>query len=81
MEGEQAVLMYPVSKDAVLGPTRLADLAQIYAKVGEKQKAVTTLARVLSLPFGLTVHSLRADPAWDRLRGDPSFETLLRRGS
>ncbi|HUP50271.1 MAG TPA: protein kinase [Thermoanaerobaculia bacterium] len=77
-EGELAVQMYPLSKDALLGTRRLQDLAQIYAAVGEKEKAIGVLEKLLSIPSLISTTILKVDPAWDPLRGHPRFEALLR---
>jgi serine/threonine protein kinase/Flp pilus assembly protein TadD len=75
-EGELAVKMYPLSKDAVSGPQRLTDLATIYAWVGEKEKAIALLEKLLSIPSHISAPILRHDPTWDPLRGHSKFEAL-----
>jgi serine/threonine-protein kinase len=54
------------------------DLARLQARVGEKEKAFASLeAAFAERSVGLVM--LRADPAWDRIRGDPRFAALVRR--
>ena len=56
-EGKKAVELSPESEDAVEGPKATAPLAEIYASVGEHDKA-----HLLAVPNGLTVPQLRLDP-------------------
>jgi hypothetical protein len=55
--------------------------AEIFAALGEADAAIPLLDRLLQMPAGreASVPLLRADPAYDRLRGDPRFEQMLRR--
>ncbi|HKK07572.1 MAG TPA: hypothetical protein VKA44_01660, partial [Gemmatimonadota bacterium] len=79
-EGRRAAELMPVERDAVTGPGYLTYLAQLYAQVGEKQKAIDLLAKVLAIPSGviLSPATLRVDPFWDPLREEPAFQELLR---
>lgn len=76
-EGEQAVEILPVTKEAWKGSFRLIDLARIYAMVGEADKAVDLLERLLSMPSEISRPYLRIDPAWGLLRGNARFEALV----
>jgi non-specific serine/threonine protein kinase len=77
IEGERAVALLPVSRDAFLGPNRVLDLARIYAIVGEPEAAIDQLDYLLSIPSLLTVGYLRHHPVWDPLRDHPRFQALL----
>ena len=78
-EGERAVVLMPVSKDALTGPDMLAWQAQLYVRVGQPDQAIALIGRVLSMPTGNIESSamLRLDPVWDPLRDDPRFKALL----
>ena len=76
-EGELAVELMPVAKNAVIGPYRVEDLAFVYALVGESEKALDRLEFLLSIPCWLSVPVLRLDPRWDPLREHPRFQKLL----
>ncbi|OOG46001.1 winged helix-turn-helix domain-containing protein [Rhodanobacter sp. C01] len=78
-EGERAVALMPVSKDALTGPDMLASQAQLYVRVGQPDQAIAVIGRVLSIPDGAPLSSalLQLDPAWDPLRDDPRFKALL----
>ncbi len=79
-EGKLAVELYPVSKDAFLGPDHVRELAIIYVLVGENEAALDRLEYLLSIPYAdISVPVLRADPTWDPLRGLPRFQKLLKK--
>ena len=78
-EGERAVALMPVSKDALTGPDMLASQAQLYVRVGQPDQAIALIGRLLSISNGAPLSSalLQLDPAWDPLRDDPRFKALL----
>ena len=71
----------PVSKDALIGPSRVSDLAKIYTMVGEYDAALDEIEYLLSIPSGNSVPWLRLDPIWDPLRDHPRFQALLEKYS
>jgi TolB-like protein/class 3 adenylate cyclase/Tfp pilus assembly protein PilF len=76
-EGERAVELLPVSKNAIEGPLVIKYLGLIYAWTGEKNDAFTRLDTVVHLPSYLSYGQLRLHPIWDSLRGDPRFEKIV----
>jgi serine/threonine-protein kinase len=76
-EGELAVELLPMSKEAWRGAYRVGDLARIYTMVGEYDAAIDRLDGLLSVPSPTAVPMLRIDPTWDRLRDHPRFQALL----
>ena len=76
-EGESAVQLLPMSKDAYGGGYRAEDLAEIYAMVGEYDAAIDQLEKLLAVPSITAVPGLRIDPIWDPLRDNPRFQALL----
>ena len=77
-EGHRAVEIMPESKDALDGPLLVLALARIYTIVGEPDKAIDLLERLLKIPAGTNVHELRLDPTWDVLRKEPRFQQLIK---
>jgi TolB-like protein/class 3 adenylate cyclase/Tfp pilus assembly protein PilF len=76
-EGERAVELLPVAKDALLGDALLSRLAEVYAQAGDADRAFNLLEGVIKIPFGVTYGSLKLKEVWDPLRGDPRFEKIV----
>ena len=75
-EGQRAVDLLPITKDAVDGALLPANLARIYVLLGERDKAIGQLKLVFSRPGPLSANWLKADPFWEPLRGSPGFQRL-----
>jgi TolB-like protein/Tfp pilus assembly protein PilF len=77
-EAERAVALLPTGKDAVAGPKAEETLAFVEVLVGDKNRAIPRLQRLLEIPYAnsLTPALLRLDPHWDPLRGYPAFQRL-----
>jgi tetratricopeptide (TPR) repeat protein len=75
---ERAMATVPIEKDAVYGPIPIEDLARVAAQMGEPDRAIAALQKLLSIPGGtpLTPALLRLDPMFDPLRKDPRFQKL-----
>jgi hypothetical protein len=73
---ERATALVPIEKDAVSGSTQLDILARVCAHVGERERAIATSQKLLSIPSALTPALLRLDPMFDPLRNDPRFQKL-----
>jgi TolB-like protein/tRNA A-37 threonylcarbamoyl transferase component Bud32 len=76
-EGRRACELLPLSRDAVVGPILVTNLASIYAWTGEKDLALEQLALSAQIPAGVTYGDLKLDPQWDPLRGDPRFQKIV----
>jgi TolB-like protein/tetratricopeptide (TPR) repeat protein/class 3 adenylate cyclase len=82
---ERAMAVIPIEKDAVWGPIPIEILARVSAQVGEPDRAVAALEKLLSRPYDgalaqnvpLTPALLRLDPMFDPLRNDPRFQKLV----
>jgi len=77
-EAERAITLLPSGKDAVDGPKNEETLAAVEVLVGDKNRAIPRLQRLLEIPYQdcLTPALLRLQPQWDPLRGDPAFQKL-----
>ena len=76
-EGRRAVELLPVTIDSIDGARLVEYLAVIYAWVGQKDLAFEQLRIASSIPGYLSYGSLKLDPFWDPLRGDPRFEKIV----
>ena len=65
--------LLPFSRDAVLAPFRMEDLAAVYVLNGQHEEAIAELESILALPGLLSPRHLRADPLWAPLRTHPRF--------
>jgi TolB-like protein/Tfp pilus assembly protein PilF len=75
-EGERGVALVPVAKDAYDGPYYQHQLARIYIRVGEPEKALDLLEPLLKIPYVLSPGWLKIDPNFDPLRKNPRFQKL-----
>jgi serine/threonine-protein kinase len=75
----QAADLLPPERDALLGNSNLAGLAEVDARTGATSGAIAILRRLLTIPAGETVSiaRLKIDPVWDPIRNDPAFQQLL----
>jgi len=73
-QAAQAVKDY--DGDAVNQPQNEVVLAQIQARFGDIDSAISALPHLLEVPAGITVADLKFNPLWDPLRKDPRFEKL-----
>jgi TolB-like protein/cytochrome c-type biogenesis protein CcmH/NrfG len=79
--GQRAVELLPESRDALDGPATALLFASVLARVGEKDRALAELDRLLHAPFGANVYQARHGifgwVSFQPLHGDPRFEALL----
>jgi serine/threonine protein kinase len=78
-QGERAVAVMPMSRDAYSAPYTQHQLVRIYIILGEREKALDYLEPLLKVPYYLSPGWLSVDPNFAPLKGHPRFEKLLGR--
>ena len=81
---ERAARAITIEKDAVDGPIPIEFLARVAARMGDRDRAIAALQKLLAIPYNsalaagvpLTPSLLRLDPMFDPIRNDPDFERL-----
>jgi hypothetical protein len=74
-----------LDNDALIGSVPIEIVARMAAQMGEPDRAISALQKLLSIPYGsslgsnvpLTPALLRLDPMWDPLRNDWRFQKLV----
>jgi serine/threonine protein kinase/Tfp pilus assembly protein PilF len=82
---ERAIEMIPIERDALTGPRPLEILARVAARIGDGDRSISALEKLLSIPYEaplaanppLTPALLRLDPMFEPLRKDPRFQKLI----
>jgi tetratricopeptide (TPR) repeat protein len=82
---EQGMALNPIEKNAIDGPDPIEILARVAGRMGEPDRAIAALQKLLSIPYAgplfanvpLTRALLRLDPMFDPLRNDPRFQELV----
>ena len=81
---ERAIALHPIEQDAANSPQSIDILARVSARLGEPDRAIAALQKILSIPCNgglatgmpLTPALLQLDPMFDSLRNDPRFQKL-----
>jgi hypothetical protein len=62
-------------------PAQILVLAEVYARLGERDAALKQLASIAQLPGGPDYGRLKFDPVWDDIRSDARFQQIMARAT
>jgi TolB-like protein/Tfp pilus assembly protein PilF len=66
-----------LTDDPLQRPLVLLHQAMVYCRLNDRDRALSQLEELARIPNGIDYGSLRFDPEWDGLRGDPRFEKIV----
>jgi len=75
---ERAIVVMPLSRDALAGSNVLENKAIINTLFGDADEALDILEMLMGIPSFVTPGTLRTNPLLSPLRGNPRFERLIR---
>ncbi len=78
-EGEHAVRIYPRSRDALIAPMRVQDLAVIHVLLGQTDRALDLIEQEANTEpwIAMSPGWLKFHPHFSSLRDHPRFQALL----
>ena len=76
-EAQHALDLMPTSKDIYDGALVLEGLAQVYTWTNDRDHAIETLQKLLTMPGYTNYGRLKLHPLWAPLRGDPRFQKIV----
>ena len=83
-EGQRAMELKPITHDVIEGAVVEDFYTLTCARLGESDKAISRIERLLTTPFGvdyadesITLSDLRQRWEWDPVRKDPRFQKIL----
>ena len=76
-EGELAMEILPLEKDAVYAPYLIYWMASIYKWSGDNDAALDQLETLLAIPTTVSVATLEGNAEWDTLRDLPRYQQLI----
>ncbi len=75
--GMRGIELLPVEKEAWRGSFRMIDMAKIYTTLGEYDKAIELIDRLLSIPSEVSPAMLKLDHDWKPLQKNKRFQRMI----
>lgn len=76
-EAERALVLMPMSRDALTGAEMRRSAVEVYANAGAEERAIGELEQLMRVPNGGHIQGVKLDPMLDPLRANPRFQKLL----
>jgi tetratricopeptide (TPR) repeat protein len=76
-EAQRAMELMPVSQDIYDGGLVLEGVAQVYTWLGDRDRAIETIQKLLSMPSYINYGRLKVHPLWAPLRKDPRLQKII----
>jgi TolB-like protein/Flp pilus assembly protein TadD len=73
---QEAVDLFPISVDTMYGPLMVAELAYVYALVGQIDDAIDQIEIVLSIPASVSINDYLINPRFTAVVEHPRFKAL-----
>ena len=77
MRGQQAMALYPLSKNAINAQRIHIQMGSIYLQLGQVDKCIELLVSLKDKPLGMEVGELKTNATWDPVRDHEVFKTIV----
>jgi serine/threonine protein kinase/tetratricopeptide (TPR) repeat protein len=78
-EGNKAIELLPISKDAEYGIPYAENLAQIYVLIGEEDSAMDQIEMLFNIPSWMSVNWLKINPLYGQLNYNSRFQKIIKK--
>jgi TolB-like protein/Tfp pilus assembly protein PilF len=76
-EAQHAIDLMPISKDIYDGALVFEGLAQVYTWIGDRDRAIELVQKLLTMPGYTNYGRLKLHPLWAPLRGESRFDRIV----
>ena len=78
-EGNKAIELLPLSKDAEYGLPYVEDLARIYILIGKEDLALDQIEMLWRIPSWISIKWFKMNPQYDQLNNNPRFQSIIKK--
>ena len=77
MRGQQAMALYPLSKNAINAQRIHIQMGSIYLQLGQVDKCIELLESLKDKPLGMEIGELKTNATWDPVRDHEVFKAIV----